>query len=232
MRIIIFGLAGAGKDTVAEMLLEHLPITTVTKFAKKIKETALAVFGEGFDERDVKEVNVTLNLFDVYGACGLLFRELWQDPQTRDAALKKCCEVLTEYDPHDTGFVQLSPRKFQQLLGTEIVRGIEDAAWVNATREETTGDGTFIISDGRFENEIFSTEDILLYVFRTMGSQQLKDLGNHSSEAFNLMLYHKAVTLDTSTNLEHNGKQFYIIDNISDFVELKKNVADFAEFVL
>lgn len=229
MRIIVFGLAGAGKDTVANMLLEHLPDAKVTKFAKKIKEVALSIFGEDFDKRDVKEVATSVKLFDTYGACGLLFRELWEDPQMSDAALKRCCEVLVEYDPQDTGYVRLSPRKFQQLLGTEIVRYIEEDTWINATKKETSGEDTFIITDGRFENEILSKEDKLVYVFRTKSTDELKSLSQHSSEEFNVLLYDKAVTLDTNVTLEHNGNKFYIIDNISDFGELQMNINEFVE---
>ena len=229
MRIIIFGLAGAGKDTVAEMLGKHFPKMEVHKFATLIKETAQTVFGNGFDDRDKKEVVVTLNMFSVYSSCGLAFRKLWKDQERRDAAMERCMKVLVEYDPHDTGFIRLSPRKFQQLLGTEIVRFIEDAAWVNMVSTQTTGDGTYVLSDGRFENEILSKEDKLVYVFRTKSADELKELSQHSSEEFNVLLYNKSVVLDTSTNLEHNGNHFYIIDNISDFEELQLNVDEFVE---
>lgn len=228
-RIIIFGLAGAGKDTVAEMLKKHFPAAITKKFAGTIKKVAGEVFEANFDGRDVKEVATTLNLFQVYSACGMAFRDLWQDPEMRDKAMKQCIKVLVEYDPDDTGYIRISPRKFQQLLGTEIVRHVEDAAWVNATKAETTGDDLFIITDGRFENEIFSKEDKLVYVFRTKTQTEINALKGHSSEEFNVLLYNKAILLDTSTELEHNGNKFYILDNLTDFEELELNVRDFVE---
>ncbi|MEX0129692.1 hypothetical protein AB2T91_21095, partial [Clostridium butyricum] len=59
-KIGLIGLAGSGKDTVAVILQEALKDIgqefEIALFAGLLKETAKAVFGDNFDDRDVKEV--------------------------------------------------------------------------------------------------------------------------------------------------------------------------------
>lgn len=232
-RIIIFGLAGAGKDTVSDMIRDKLAakdlVVVQDRFARLLKETALAVFGSDFDERDVKEVGTIVSTLSLQIACDKMFLKLWPDDVVmRTQATVKLLAVLM---PYSTGinFYGLSPRKFQQLLGTEVVRSVDANAWANETKARTTGKTYYVVSDGRFKNELLEPTDKLVYVFRSKKEEELKDLAGHASEEFNLELYQKAVCLDTSTKLEYNGAEFFIIDNLTDFEELALNVDDFLE---
>ena len=232
-RIIIFGLAGAGKDTVSDMIRDKLTakdlVVVQDKFARLLKETALAVFGTDFDERDVKEVGTVVSTLSLQIACDKMFLKLWPDDAVmRNQATVKLLAVLM---PYSTGinFYGLSPRKFQQLLGTEVVRSVDENAWANETKARTTGKTYYVVSDGRFKSELLEPTDKLAYVFRSKSQEELKSLKGHSSEEFNLELYHKAVCLDTNTKLEYAGAEFFIIDNLTDFEELAMNVYDFLE---
>lgn len=232
-RIIIFGLAGAGKDTVSDMIKDKLAakglVVVQDKFARLLKETAAEVFGTNFDERNIKEVLASVSTLAVQIACDKMFLKLWPD----DAVIRNQATVklLAVFMAHSSGinFYNLSPRKFQQLLGTEVVRSVDENAWANEAKNRTSGEDYYILSDGRFENELLEPTDKLAYVFRTKNEEELKSLKGHSSEEFNLELYHKAVCLDTDTRLEYAGAEFFIIDNLTDFEELAMNVDNFLE---
>ena len=64
-------------------------------------------------------------------------------------------ELFEEYNRLTIEFIDsktwISPREFQQLLGTDVVRAIDPDAWVKYLMEQ---DGNFIVSDVRFANEL------------------------------------------------------------------------------
>lgn len=227
MRYIIFGLAGAGKDTTAS-ILQHLIGGKITRFAETIKEAALEVFGEEFDKRETKTKKVIVSkdsamtaiahakvkVFpNISGIDTLHFWELAQD-------------TLNKFRK-DVYTLEISSREFQQAMGTEIFRATDKDVWANKTKSETEGDDIFIIADGRVLNEILSPEDELIYVFRTKSHEELVELGKHTSEQMGVDLYHAAVLLDTGTKLDYLEHEFYVMDNISDLNELCMNVMDY-----
>ena len=146
MRIGITGLAGAGKDTAAEILSELSGIK-VARYAAPLKQAALFVFGSTFDNRDTKEVRVPF-----YGTA------------LEDRAIEAAIELQhvlfrTERERADFAelFMQivypqeeLSPREFQQLVGTECARAVSSTVF----REYLTRTCSYtIIPDIRFEVE-------------------------------------------------------------------------------
>lgn len=150
MKIGLIGLAGAGKDTVAVLLKQALEdidqVFEIDRYAGLLKETAKAVFGERFDDRDVKEVLVPfdwdLRLKAIVGLVNLgaklnLCQQEWR---TYD---RLCAEQFAE-------LTEISPRLFQQLLGTEVGRAIDQNIWVDYLKHQ---DRNLIIPDCRFGNE-------------------------------------------------------------------------------
>lgn len=147
-KIGLIGLAGSGKDTVAVILQEALKDIgqefEIDRYAGLLKETAKAVFGDNFDDRDVKEVliPVTRKLFDkivdetiaLANKLHVVNRDLWD---------VLCMEHIDKLD-------EISPRLFQQLLGTEVGRAIDNDIWVNYLKQQ---DRNLIIPDVRFYNE-------------------------------------------------------------------------------
>jgi len=108
MLIGLTGRAGAGKDTVADILVAHYGFTKYS-FAGPLKQ-ALAVVGI---------------------------------VEPADRALKEMPIPGKDY----------SYRKAAQTLGTEWARNLDTDFWVNLA-DAKVGEGRFVISDVRFENEV------------------------------------------------------------------------------
>lgn len=149
-KIGLIGLAGSGKDTVAVILQEALKDIgqefEIDRYAGLLKETAKAVFGERFDDRDVKEVLIPFDWklkFRVINELCTLAEKLYLCPQELRTYNRLCAEQFAE-------LTEISPRKFQQLLGTEVGRAIDENIWVSYLKNQ---DRNLIIPDVRFGNE-------------------------------------------------------------------------------
>uniref|UniRef100_A0AAU8KVE5 Deoxynucleoside monophosphate kinase n=1 Tax=Acinetobacter phage vB_Ab_1137_KEN_03 TaxID=3158853 RepID=A0AAU8KVE5_9CAUD len=149
-KIGLIGLAGAGKDTVAVILQEALKergqVFEIDRYAGLLKEAARQVFGENFDDRNVKEVDkfVDLCLADkIIDATDYVYLKL----NRPDIDLDEWNELCKK---HIDSCTWMSPRKFQQLLGTEVGRALDENIWVNYLKNQ---DRNLIIPDVRFGNE-------------------------------------------------------------------------------
>ena len=146
MRIGITGLAASGKDTAAEILSELSGIK-VARYAAPLKQAALFVFGSTFDNRDTKDVRVPF-----YGtaledraieAAIELQHILFSTERERDAFTERFMQIVHPQE-------ELSPREFQQLVGTECARAVSSTVFQDyliRTRSSA------IIPDVRFEEE-------------------------------------------------------------------------------
>ncbi|HCH8298208.1 TPA: hypothetical protein NNP34_004441 [Salmonella enterica] len=149
-KVGLIGLAGAGKDTVAVILQEALKergqVFEIDRYAGLLKEAARQVFGENFDDRNVKEVDkfVDLCLADkIIDATDYVYLKLNRSDIDLDEWNALC-------QKHIDSCTWMSPRKFQQLLGTEVGRAIDPDIWVNYLKNQ---DRNLIIPDVRFGNE-------------------------------------------------------------------------------
>ena len=167
MRIGITGLAGAGKDIAAEILSELSGIK-VARYAAPLKQAALFVFGSTFDNRDTKEVRVPF-----YGtaledraieAAIELQHILFRTERERDEFAERFMQIVHPQE-------ELSPREFQQLVGTECARAVSSTVF----QEYLTRDA--IIPDVRFKEEA-DVLDWLIVIDRDVPKL------NHSSEDF------------------------------------------------
>lgn len=147
----LLGLAGSGKDTAAEILQRVLHEQgmhfEIKKYAGLLKEATRLAFGDNFDDRDVKEerVFVTPALADkIIDATDYIWLKLGFGQEHFELFNDLCIK-------HIDSKTWMSPRDFQQLLGTDVVRAIDPAAWVKYLTEQ---DGNYIISDVRFSNEL------------------------------------------------------------------------------
>ena len=176
MKLGLLGLAGSGKDTAAEILQRVLREQgmnfEIKKYAGLLKEATRLAFGDNFDDRDVKEerVFVTPDLADkIIDATDYVQLKLGLDPSTFELYNDLC----TKYIDSKTW---ISPRDFQQLLGTEVVRTVDPDAWVNYLKRE---DGNFIVSDTRFTNELL---DYNVLLWRTDEKSSTPASNSHISE--------------------------------------------------
>lgn len=149
-KIGLIGLAGAGKDTVAVILQEALKdvgqVFEIDRYAGLLKEAARQVFGENFDDRNVKEMDkfVDLSLADkIIDATDYVYLKLNRSDIDLDEWNALC-------QKHIDSCTWMSPRKFQQLLGTEVGRALDENIWVNYLKNQ---DRNLIIPDVRFGNE-------------------------------------------------------------------------------
>lgn len=146
-KIGLIGLAGAGKDESAKIIQQLLPAFEIDRYASILKEAARQVFGENFDDRDVKEemVFVTPQLWDkLWDACDYTALKVAEKAGYYDLFMDKA-------DQDFGNLTWISPRLFQQLLGTEVGRAIDPNIWVNYLRNQ---DRNLIIPDVRFDNEL------------------------------------------------------------------------------
>lgn len=151
MKLGFLGLAGSGKDTAAEILQRVLREQgfefETKKYAGLLKEATRLAFGDNFDDRDVKEerVFVTPTLADkIIDATDYIWLKLGFDHKHFELYNDLCTK-------HIDSKTWISPREFQQLLGTDVVRAIDPDAWVKYL---TGQDGNYIVSDVRFANEL------------------------------------------------------------------------------
>lgn len=158
MKLGFIGLPESGKDTAAEILQRVLREQgfefEVKKYAGLLKEATRLAFGDNFDDRDVKEerVFVTPELADkIIDATDYIWVKLDLDPEHFELYNDLCVK-------HIDSKTWISPREFQQLLGTDVVRAIDPDAWVNYLKRE---DGNFIVSDVRFTNELLGFNVLL-----------------------------------------------------------------------
>ena len=146
MRIGITGLAASGKDTAAEILSELSGIK-VARYAAPLKQAALFVFGSTFDNRDTKEVRVPF-----YGtaledraieAANELQHILFRDWSERDDFAERYMQIVHPQE-------ELSPREFQQLVGTECARAVSSTVFKEYLKRKHAH---AIIPDVRFKEE-------------------------------------------------------------------------------
>ena len=176
LKIGLLGLASAGKDTAAEILQRVLAeqgmCFPIMKYAGLLKEATRLAFGDNFDDRDVKEerVFVTPDLADkIIDATDYVWLKLGFSQEHFEIFNDLCVQCIDSK-------TWISPREFQQLLGTDVVRAIDPDAWVNYLKSE---DGNFIVSDVRFTNELV---DYNVLLWRTDICQDDAGVLGHSSE--------------------------------------------------
>lgn len=147
----ILGLAGSGKDTFAKMLQEELQklghTFVLRRYAQPLKELTARIYGltiEELEDRVIKEKPVQVPrdvMLDRVFECLVDVLEFDNDE------LDKASELYFE---HFSSAKATSPREFQQVFGTDVVRAVRSNAWVEYLHSK---EGKFIVTDVRFDNE-------------------------------------------------------------------------------
>lgn len=217
MKIGLIGLAGAGKDTSAVILQRVLAEQglkfEIDRYAAPLKNAAKEVFGANFDERSVKEVDVFVNQDTMIEASFRCLRRLGFTEAEHD----KASELFFEH----IGFLEyLSPRLYQQLLGTEVVRAVRPSAWVDRIRRLNRN---IIIPDARFENEV-SDCNLLITRFQNI------DKPKHPSEylAWDLQFTGKVLPVDT---ININNEQGTTLELLEERIRHAVSLINFNEVV-
>ena len=147
MKIGIMGAMGAGKDTVGDMIADKLELDKI-RFAAPIKNITRNVFEFDFDDRAHKEVAIPFTdgmKNAAIGACMLEYTTTLKNYlgfEGFQQLLNKAREVIIP-------LTEVSPRTFQQLVGTEIFRAIDPDVWL----QPVLGSEGVVCTDVRFVNE-------------------------------------------------------------------------------
>lgn len=186
MKLGLLGLAGSGKDVAAEILQRVLHEQgmhfEIKKYAGLLKEATRLAFGDNFDDRDVKEerVFVTPTLADkIIDATDYIWLKLGFGQEHFELFNDLCIK-------HIDSRTWMSPREFQQLLGTDVIRAIDPDTWVKYLTEQ---DGNYIISDVRFANELVDYNVLLC-------RHGIADIAEHVSEGFTRSLLQDVAHMD------------------------------------
>lgn len=200
IKIGICGLAGSGKDTAAEMLRD-LTGYPIKRYADELKKAAKAVFGDNFDNRGRKEVPVYINQDRMLECTFNMLATIMNDTE-----LFKAGEL---YDDLFNLRTHISPREYQQILGTDIGRAIDPDIW---TRKIKNFKGNCIVPDVRFPNELLDKNILMIRHDVPKGKV-------HSSEALatDLQLQTIEQQLDTVDHVViNNGTRTKLYSTICD----------------
>lgn len=187
IKIGLLGLASSGKDTAAEMLRD-LTGYPIKRYADELKKAAKAVFGDNFDNRDRKELPVYINQDHMLECTFNMLSTIMNDTE-----LFKAGEL---YDDLFNLRTHISPREYQQILGTDIGRAIDPDIW---TRKIKNFKGNCIVPDVRFPNELLDKNILMIRHAVPKGKV-------HSSEAMaaDLQLQTVEQQLDTVDHVVFN----------------------------
>lgn len=213
MKIGIVGLAGAGKDTVAQAIQQAYDVE-LDKYAAPLKDAARHVFGDSFDDRDVKEVPVVFDdrmWWDAADAVVGLCDELDLSCDAYLSVARASEAALSEYST--SGFI--SPRQFQQAVGTDGVRAVDPDAFVRRIKCTPTYHYLpLLVTDVRFVNELC---DYNILVVRNSVYEKAKVQHTHESEALAMELNLDFLRLNAGVRMfERYGKTFNVVNNCGD----------------
>ena len=212
LKVGILGLAGSGKDTFASMLQEELSKLghdfKIDRYARPIKELTSRIFGLTLDEiehRVTKELPTRINLTVLHNECNVMLQHILKfNPRE----LEQAQDLLYKYF---AGCTELSPRQFQQYFGTDVVRAVRPNAWVDILQER---DENLIVPDVRFENELCSTN------FLVMGYPNFTR-PEHTSEHYAWDLEYGLSALPSGLTLIDNDPDMTTLEHLQDMAKCR-----------
>ena len=145
----IDGDKGAGKDTLAEILIKQFGFTRLP-FAQPLKSIlsqVLFIAPEMFEDRVLKDSPFKVPMLLTQYHIKMLLDELeLRGVKITDQAIKECMKFA--------GITLVSPRHLMQVFGTDMVRThIGYDTWVNLWAKEQAKYDKVVAPDARFPNE-------------------------------------------------------------------------------
>ena len=227
MIIGLVGRQGSGKDEVASILTRRAGATHL-KFASLIKEVA-----REFDlleaGREDKELNRIVNIkWSVFEKEYPIFTKIYKDyPQAR-RILRGTLEPyrLGSKGGGMSADYNISPRRFQQLLGTEVGRIFSDTFWIDQTLKGVGG--LVVVSDVRFPNELDVCDGIILVDRKSCG---LPTHYHPSEELTENLLKYKNL-FRAGDEATYRDVPIYLLENHSNSLsKLSKDTIDLLKFI-
>ncbi|KVE35693.1 deoxynucleotide monophosphate kinase family protein [Burkholderia sp. BDU5] len=169
-RIIgLTGLAGAGKDTAAQAMQREIvgagTECRIGSFADPIRQVSKLIGLEPYD-RERKEKRVCMNVDDFCDsfqhAMDKVLGQRLPD-EDRAALYAYTVEALEKFMYEDV--IELSPREFMQVYGTEGGQRLRKTLWVDlASSLWNALPGIVLVPDTRFAHELAVLDDLILVV--------------------------------------------------------------------
>lgn len=155
--IAICGFQGAGKDTLADILVEKYGYTRVS-FAGAVKDVASVIFGW---DREMLE------------------------GRTPEARAKR--EVVDEWWASRLKIPHLTPRWVLQQFGTDLFRNhFHNEIWIAAVEKKLLSLNKVVITDCRFDNEVAAIKNMggkIIHIYRNELPEWFNDFKNGISDA-------------------------------------------------
>lgn len=227
MIIGLVGRQGSGKDEVAGILTRRAGATHI-KFASLIKEVARE-FGLLEVKREDKEANRIINIkWGVFEKEYPLFTKLFEDYPHAKRVLRGVLEPfrLKSKGGGMSADYSISPRRFQQLLGTEVGRACSETFWVDQALRGVVG--LVVVSDVRFDNELNECDHIILIDRATCKPS----LHHHVSEEFTEKLLKYKNLFRAGAEATYRDVPIYLLENHSNSLsKLSKDSIDLLKFI-
>ncbi|QDH83881.1 hypothetical protein Axy09_028 [Achromobacter phage vB_AxyP_19-32_Axy09] len=224
--ICIAGLARAGKDTFASELVYALrgldADVQLIRFADPLKAASARLWGNVPDDtKEDKRMIMYEELIEVAKQTA----DMLHVPQHSDFWYTLGRTFEQDYVPSVHGYL-ISPRRLEQLLGTQIMRRFYPGCFVDRV-VRVSGDAEFtVVPDCRFENEQLIA-DHLAFVYRE--SVNGAEVPEHGSEALNRTI---DLELRAYTSLPEYHvripRALHVFDNSGTIDELKTKAAAWA----
>ncbi|CDK30096.1 hypothetical protein AMP1_24 [Burkholderia phage AMP1] len=169
-RIIgLTGLAGAGKDTAAQAMQREITGAgtecRIGSFADPIRQISKLIGLEPYD-RALKEKRRCMSVDDFCDSFQhAIDKVLGHRLSDEDRAALYCytVEALDKFKYDDV--IELSPREFMQVFGTEGGQSVSQSLWVDlATSLWHALPGVVLVPDTRFAHELMVLDDLILVV--------------------------------------------------------------------
>lgn len=202
MKIGILGLVGAGKDTFALILQEHLSEFTIDKYAAPLKKLTARVFNCSLTSLECHKFKEQPKQLDRDLLTDEVFSFLTCELNFDDEQMDKSAELFFNYFGSARA---ISPREFMQLFGTDVVRAVKPTAWRDYLQDK---DQNLIVGDVRFANELC---DVNILIRRFKGIPKPAHKSEHY--AYDLQFEHPqfnehfVISNFEGTTLEALGKQ-------------------------
>lgn len=183
------GMARSGKDTAAKMILELEPVFNKDgdsmyrrdSFSAPMKRLSLSLFGKDSELPENKEKEVPVDRDDLT----LIIHEIADMMAGSKADMEWEYKYANAYSHADEVLTKglhggkLSPRRFQQLVGTEVVRHLNPSYWVDRLVAEAAKypEKITLVTDVRYQNEL----DVCDSVVHVMSDRNIR-VQSHTSE--------------------------------------------------
>lgn len=181
-------MARSGKDTAAQMIIEIEPLHEDGKsiyrrdsFASPMKRLSISLFGKDSELPENKEKEVDIDRDDL----NLIIHEIADMMAGSKADMEWEYKYADAYSHADEVLTKglhggkLSPRRFQQLVGTEVVRHLNPDYWVDRLVADAKKhpDKITLVTDVRYQNEL----DVCDSVVHVMSNRNIY-VHSHTSE--------------------------------------------------